>query len=244
MGQKVSVTGFRLGITEDWRSRWYARKSEFGDFLVEDVKIRAFIKKNFRYAGVPKIEIERTRERVTIVLHAARPGVIIGKQGKKVDQLRADLARLCQAGAGSKVVDLKISEIEEPRLSAQLVAESIAEQLEKRASFRRTVHKAADECKQAGSLGTRVIISGRLGGADMARRVRVDQGSIPLSTLRAHIDYGLAEAMTTFGVIGVRVWINLGSEGPLGQTAGKQGRGGIGHGTDAKKVKAPKAPAR
>jgi small subunit ribosomal protein S3 len=238
MGQKVSPTGYRLGITQPWRSRWYANKADFGKFLVEDHLIRTHIKNNFRYAGVPRIEIERTREKVTIILHAARPGVIIGKQGKKVDELRAYLTRLCTASGEHAQVDLKIHEIEEPRLAAQLVAEAVSEQLEKRMPFRRSVYRAADECMQAGASGVRIIISGRLGGADMARRVRVDQGSIPLSTLRAPIDYGVAEARTTYGVIGVRVWIFQRNGSPMGTP------GGADHGTHAKKVKAPKTTTR
>jgi len=230
MGQKVCPIGFRLGITEEWRSRWYAGKKEFGDLLVSDQRIRTHIKKGFAYAGIPLIEIERTREKITVHLYAARPGVIIGKQGKRVDELREGLSKLC-----GRDVDIKIKEVERPKLSAQLVAEAIAEQLEKRASYRRTIQKAAEETKLAGCRGIKIIVSGRLAGAEMARRVRNDMGSIPLHTLTARVDYGLAQARTSHGVIGVRVWIHLGDHTMMGKETGD--------GPSAKTGKVAKKPA-
>lgn len=206
MGQKTRPTGFRIGITEDWRSRWYASKKEFGELLVEDFKIRKFIKKKYLFAGIPKIEIERTRDQVIVHLHAARPGIIIGKKGQEVDRLKSELEDLT-----GRRMDLKIIEIGNPNRSAQLVGEDIAQQLEKRGSFRRTIKRALEQVMEAGALGVKVQLSGRLGGAEMSRCEKAARGSIPLSTLQEHIDYGFAQAITTTGVIGVKVWIGLGS---------------------------------
>src|SRR5687768_900455 len=194
MGQKVRPTGLRLGIVENWRSRWYANKRDFGNLLVEDYKIRAYISKEFRFAGIPKVEIERTANEVNIIVHTARPGLIIGRKGQKVDKLREDLAKI-----SGKKININIAEVNTPELSAQLVAESVAEQLEKRASFRRTMKKAIDMTMQAGAKGVRVQVSGRLGGAEMSRCETQMQGSIPLSTLRAKISYGFATAITVYG---------------------------------------------
>ncbi|MFC1705489.1 30S ribosomal protein S3 [Planctomycetota bacterium] len=205
MGQKVHPTGLRIGIVESWRSRWYARKKDFGDYLVEDQKIRKHIAKRFRFAGIPKVEIERTANDVTCIIHTAKPGVVIGRKGQKVDELRKELEAL----TGNKKVNINIVELNRPELSAQLVAESIAEQLEKRSSFRRTMKKAVDLTMAAGAKGCRVKVGGRLGGAEMARRETQMTGSIPLSTLRAAIDYGFATAVTVYGSIGVKVWIYL-----------------------------------
>jgi len=213
LGQKCNPVGFRIGITEGWRSRWYARKSEFGDRLVEDQAIRKAISRRFRFAGIPKVEIERTGSdvtgtEVTVTIHTAKPGVVIGRKGAKVEELRQDLEKL----TGGKRVDVKIAELNRPELSAQLVAESIAEQLEKRSSFRRTMKKAIDLTMQAGAKGCRVNVGGRLGGSEMARRETQMQGSIPLSTLRARIDYGFTTAVTVYGSIGVKVWIYRGED--------------------------------
>lgn len=205
MGQKVHPVSFRIGIVEDWRSRWYARKREFGALVVADKRIRDFIKKNYAFAGMARIEIERTREEVRVMLHCARPGVIIGRKGVEVERLRA---RLEEIAAGK--VDVRIVEIHRPELNGQLVAEAIAEQLAKRASFRRTVRKAAETTMDAGALGVRIRLAGRLGGAEMSRRELIRIGSVPLHTLRAKIDYGFAEARTAYGHIGVKVWINHG----------------------------------
>jgi len=205
MGQKVRPTGFRIGITEDWRSRWYASKREFGELLIEDFKIRDFVKKKYLFAGIPKIEIERTRDQVIVHLHTARPGIIIGRKGQEVDRLKGELEDLV-----GRRMELKIIEITNPMRSALLVAEDIAQQLAKRGSFRRTIKRALDQVMEAGVHGVKVQLSGRLGGAEMSRCEKASRGSIPLSTLRKHIDYGFAKSQTTMGIIGVKVWIDLG----------------------------------
>ena len=205
MGQKVRPTGFRVGIVEDWRSRWYATKREFGDLLVEDQKIRTFVKKKYEFAGISKIEVERTRDQVIVQLHTARPGIIIGRKGQEVDRLKAELEDLT-----GRRMELKIVEINAPQRRALLVAEDIAQQLVKRGSFRRVIKRALDQVMEAGVDGVKVELSGRLGGAEMSRTEKAGRGSIPLSTLRKHIDYGYAIARSTAGVIGVKVWVNLG----------------------------------
>lgn len=205
MGQKVRPTGYRVGIVEDWRSRWYANKKEFGDLLVEDHKIRSFIKTKYEFAGIPRIEIERTRDQVIVHLHTARPGIIIGRKGQEVDRLKAELEDLT-----GRRMELKIVEINTPQRSALLVAEDIAQQLVKRGSFRRVIKRSLDQVMEAGVDGIKIELAGRLGGAEMSRNEKAMRGSIPLSTLRKHVDYGLAVARTTMGVIGVKVWINLG----------------------------------
>jgi small subunit ribosomal protein S3 len=208
MGQKVRPTGFRIGIVEGWRSRWYASKKEFGDLLVEDHKIRKFIKSKYQFAGIPKIEIERTRDQVVVHLHTARPGIIIGRKGQEVDRLKAELEDLT-----GRRMDLKIVEVNNPQRSAVLVAEDIAQQLSKRGSFRRTIKRSLDQVMESGVLGIKVELAGRLGGAEMSRREKASRGSIPLSTLQKHIDYGFAEARTAQGIIGVKVWLDLGEYG-------------------------------
>lgn len=202
MGQKVCPIGLRLGITQGWKSLWYADKKSFGTLLVEDQRIRKTIKKNYSFAGIPFVEIERTRQDARITLHTARPGLIIGRKGAEVDKLKEEIKKL----VGREVV-IKIKEISKPELYAQLVAEGIAEQLVRRAAFRRTMKKAMDASLDAGAKGVRMQVAGRLGGAEIARTEKMTSGSIPLHTLRADIDYGFAEAMTTYGVIGVKVWI-------------------------------------
>ena len=205
MGQKVSPTGFRIGIFEDWRSRWYARGGDFADLLIEDIKIRRFVKANYGRAGIPMVEIERTRDEVKVVLHASRPGAIIGAKGANVDKLQDELQRLT-----GRRINIKIMEIGRPDIEAQLVAESIAEQLGRRAAFRRTMKRTLDQVMDAGALGVKIQLSGRLGGAEMARRETALKGSVPLSTLRARISYGFTEAPTPQGHVGVKVWINQG----------------------------------
>jgi len=205
MGQKVRPTGFRVGIVEDWRSRWYATKREFGDLLVEDQKIRNFIKQKYEFAGISRIEVERTRDQVIVQLHTARPGIIIGRKGQEVDRLKAELEDLT-----GRRMELKIIELNTPQRSALLVAEDIAQQLVKRGSFRRVIKRSLDQVMEAGVHGVKIELSGRLGGAEMSRTEKANRGSIPLSTLRKHIDYGYAVARTTMGVIGVKVWIDLG----------------------------------
>lgn len=205
MGQKVNPIGFRTGIMLDWKSRWYASKKEFAELLLEDKKIREYVTKKYKFAGIPKVEIERTRDEVKVVLHAARPGVIIGRKGQQVEQLQDELQNLV-----GRRINIKIEEINRPELQAHLVAEDIAEQLTKRASFRRTMKRAMEQTMEAGAKGIKIELAGRLGGAEMARREKQISGSIPLSTLRANIDYGFVEAKTAQGHIGVKVWINKG----------------------------------
>ena len=206
MGQKVCPIGFRLGITQNWRSRWYADKKEFGKLLVEDQKIRKFIKKNYRFTGIPKVEIERTRdEGAKIIIYSARPGLIIGRKGSEIEKLKSGIEKIVEKG-----VDIKIQEVDRPELEAQLVAESIAEQLQKRAAYRRTIKKSVESTMGLGAKGIKVQVSGRLGGAEIARTEGATKGSIPLHTIRANIDYGFAESMTTYGTIGVKVWIYKG----------------------------------
>jgi len=224
MGQKVHPTSFRIGITENWRSRWYAGKKKFGSLLVEDQKIRKYIKKNYRFTGIPKIEIERTRdEEARVILYAARPGLIIGRKGAEIEKLKDGIRKLV-----GKMVDIRIQEIDKPELEAQLVAENIAEQLQKRAAFRRTIKRAVDTTMGVGAKGVKVQISGRLGGTEIARTEGATVGRMPLHTLRANIDYGFAESLTKYGTIGVKVWIFKGLK-----TLGEEDKNAV----DAKKGK-------
>jgi small subunit ribosomal protein S3 len=205
MGQKVRPTGFRTGIMVDWLSSWYASKQDFAELLVEDQKIRKYVKKRYRDAGISKIRIHRTREKVTVFVHAGRVGMIIGKKGTEVEKLTQDLQNLCH-----RVIEVKTIEVNRPELDPQLVSEDIAQQLEKRSSFRRTMKKAIDITMEAGAKGVKVQLSGRLAGAEMARTEAAMAGSIPLSTLRARVEYGFTEAKTAQGHIGIKVWINNG----------------------------------
>ena len=212
MGQKVNPTGLRVGITEDWKSKWYAPKAAYGDFLVEDYRLRRLIDRKLnrqQAAAVADILIERTREEVTITLRTARPGLVIGSKGAEVDSLRELLEDLIKR----KVAPIKVIEIKNPDLNAQLVAELIAEQLKKRASFRRVLKQRMEATMQAGAKGIRISVSGRLGGAEIARTEKQVTGSVPLTTLQADIGYGYAIAFTTFGTIGVKVWIYRGLYG-------------------------------
>ncbi len=204
MGQKVNPHGLRVGVIKDWDSRWYAEK-DFADFLVEDHEIREFLKKKLYSAGISKIEIERASDRVKVIIFTAKPGVIIGKGGADIEKLKADLAKLTDK---KLVVDIK--EIKRPDREAQLVAENIAQQLENRVSFRRAMKSTMGRTLKAGALGIKTAVSGRLGGADIARTEFYSEGTIPLQTLRADIDYGFAEADTTYGKLGVKVWIYKG----------------------------------
>ncbi len=231
MGQKVCPTSFRIGITENWRSRWYAEKKKFGELLVEDKKIRDFIKKNYRFTGIPKIEIERARyDEVRVILYSARPGLIIGRKGAEIEKLKDSIEKMI-----GKTVDIRIQEIDKPELEAQLVAENIAEQLQRRAAFRRTIKKAIDSTREVGAKGVKVQISGRLAGAEIARTEGATAGSIPLHTIRADIDYGFAESLTKYGTIGVKVWIYKGLV--------EQGKGGM-YAFNAEKGKVQKNPKR
>lgn len=205
MGQKVHPTGVRVGIIKDWNSKWYADSKHFADYLVEDQKIRKFLKKKLYAAGISKIEIERTAKAVKINLYTAKPGIVIGKGGAEVESLKAEVAKLI-----NKDVNLNIIEVKNIDIDAQLVAENIAGQLERRISFRRAMKQCMQKAMKAGALGIKTAVSGRLGGADMARTEFYKDGNIPLQTLRADIDYGFAEADTTYGKIGVKVWIYKG----------------------------------
>ena len=213
MGQKVNPIGFRTGITEDWKSKWYARKDAYGDFLGEDFKLRGRIDQMLNrrppFAAVSDILIERTREEVTITLKTARPGLVIGPKGAEVDKLREELEDLIKR----KVAPIKVIEIKNPDLNAQLVGEAIADQLKKRASFRRVLKQRTDATMGAGAKGIKIVVSGRLGGAEIARSEVTTVGSVPLTTLQANVDYGYAIAFTTFGTIGVKTWIYRGMYG-------------------------------
>jgi len=205
MGQKIHPNGFRVGVTRDWNSRWFSKKQGFGDLLLEDDRIRKFVKEEYYFAGIPKVEIERKGDQLMILVHCARPGVLIGRKGVKVDKLKEQLEKLT-----GKAITLNIHEITRPEQNAQLVAEGIAEQLEKRASFRRTMKRAIQLTMDRGALGIRIRMAGRLGGAEIARVEAAAKGSIPLTTLAADIDYGFAEARCSYGRIGVKVWIYKG----------------------------------
>ncbi len=233
MGQKVNPIAFRTGIMVGWKSRWYASKQDFGTLLLEDAKIRNFIKNHpsktqYRSAGIDRIEVERTRDEVKVVLHVARPGLIIGKKGQEVEILQEELQNLT-----GRRVNLKIEEISRPEIQAQLVAEEIAQQLAKRSSFRRTMKRAIETTMDAGARGIKIQLAGRLGGSEMARCEKATAGSLPLSTLRAKIDYGFTEASTAQGNIGVQVWVNQGMY-----------EGDATNGADAQASEAPKKPKR
>ncbi len=227
MGQKVHPTGFRTGVTEPWKSRWYASKKDFRDLLMEDFKVRKFLKTKYRAAAIPKVEIERTRDEVKVILHSARPGVIIGRKGQEVDRLQEELQDLL-----GRRVNLKVEEVGRPEIQAQLIAEDIADQLVKRAAFRRTLKRALETTMDAGAKGVKIQLAGRLGGAEMSRCEKAIAGAMPLSTLRAKIDYGFCEAPTAQGNIGIQVWVNQGMYEEDGD------------GADAQEGQAPKKPKR
>ncbi|MCL6633455.1 MAG: 30S ribosomal protein S3 [Alicyclobacillus herbarius] len=205
MGQKVNPVGMRIGIIRDWESKWYADKKNYQDLLHEDLKIREYIAKRLKDAAVAEVDIERAANRINVIIHTAKPGMVIGKGGSEVDALRNALSALT-----GKRVHISISEIKQPDLSARLVAENIASQLERRVAFRRAMKQAMQRSLRAGAKGIRVQVSGRLGGAEIARTEGYSEGTVPLHTLRADIDYALAEAHTTYGRIGVKVWIYRG----------------------------------
>lgn len=212
MGQKVHPIGFRLGIVKDWETHWFAEK-DYTKLLHEDIALRKMIAQHLKDASVPRIEIERSANQLTVTVHTAKPGIVIGKSGAKVDELRRRIERMT-----GKKVRVNISEIRQPELDATLVARSIAEQLERRVAFRRALKQAVTRSVQRGAKGVKAIIAGRLGGAEMSRREREVSGKVPLHTLRADIDYGTAEAHTTYGVIGVKVWIYKGEVLPKAKT--------------------------
>lgn len=219
MGQKVNPHGFRVGIIKDWDSRWFVKDSLFGDTLVEDYNLRKFLKKTLYSAGVPRIEIERDASRVRIHIHCAKPGMVIGKGGSEIDKLR----QKCEAML-KKPVSINIVEVKVPDINAQLVAENIASQLERRISFRRAMKQCIGRAMKMNAKGIKVAVGGRLGGAEIARSVHYHEGTIPLQTIRADIDYGFAEAHTTYGRIGIKVWIYKGEILPevKKQPAGKE----------------------
>ena len=211
MGQKVYPTGFRLGITEEWRSRWYADKN-YAETLENDLAIRKFLSKRLSRAAVSRVEIERAGDKVKVIILTARPGIVIGKKGAEIDGLRTELEKVAGVEKGQLSVD--VIEIKRPELDANLVAQSIAEQLEGRVAFRRAMRKAVQSARKAGAKGIRIQCSGRLGGAEMGRREWYREGRVPLHTLRAKIDYGTATAHTTMGSCGIKVWIYLGEKLP------------------------------
>ncbi len=213
MGQKVNPIGFRLGVIKTWDSRWFATK-DFGHFVFEDQKVRRFIKEKLYHAGIARIEIERAAEKLKVKIHTARPGIVIGKTGVEIDNLKRDLAK----EIGRPVI-LDIHEVHKPETDAQLLAESVAQQLQRRVSFRRAMKKAVFTALRLGAKGVRIACAGRLGGAEMARREWYREGRVPLHTLRADIDYGLAEAKTTYGIIGIKVWIFKGEVFPEAEGA-------------------------
>ncbi len=218
MGQKVNPHGLRVGVIADWDSKWYA-ESDFADNLVEDYKIRKFLKKKLYNSGIAKIEIERTTDKVKVTVHTAKPGLVIGKGGQEAEKLKAELGKQTKSA-----VNLEIKEIKKPDNNAQLVAESIAQQLENRVSFRRAMKGTMARTMKSGAKGIKTCCSGRLGGADMARTEFYSEGTIPLQTIRADIDYGFAEADTTYGKVGVKVWIYHGEVLP---TKGQKKEGSV-----------------
>lgn len=201
MGQKVHPIGFRVGIYKDWSSRWYGEK-DYAKFLHEDIRVRKFVKEKLKHAGISKIGIERTANNMRLVIHTAKPGIVIGKKGSEIDVLKKDIAKFA-----GRAVDVDIQEVRRPDTDAQLVAENIALQMERRVAFRRAMKKAVTTTLKLGAKGIKVMCAGRLGGAEIARREWYREGRVPLHTLRADIDYGFAEALTTYGIIGVKVWI-------------------------------------
>ena len=207
MGQKVNPYGFRLGITTEWKSRWFASRQEYVDFVIEDWKIRDYVMKQLPHAAISRVEVERTRDRLRVDIHTARPGIVIGRRGAEADRLRAGLTKI----TGNAKVQLNIQEIKQPELDAALIAQGVADQLVGRVAFRRAMKRAVQNAQKAGAQGIRVQCSGRLGGAEMSRTEWYREGRVPLHTLRADIDYGLREAHTTYGRIGVKVWIYKGN---------------------------------
>ena len=217
MGQKVNPNGLRIGIIKDWNSKWYADKKDIAKFIKEDEVVRTFIKKKYYQSAISSIKIERSEGKIVIFIYTGRPGTLIGKQGAGIEQMKAEVQKL----VGDKFVVINIMEVKNPDMDAQLVAENIAAQLEKRIAFRRAMRSAMQRATRAGAKGIKTCVSGRLDGAEIARNEHYHEGSIPLHTLRADIDYGFAEARTTFGIIGVKVWVYKGEM--LGKPARKDG---------------------
>jgi small subunit ribosomal protein S3 len=255
MGQKVNPYGFRLGVTTDWKSRWFADRHEYGKFIIEDWKIRDLLMTELPHAAISRIEVERTRDRLRVDVHTARPGIVIGRRGSEADRLRGKLAEI----TGNNKVQLNIQEIKQPELDAALIAQGVADQLAGRVAFRRAMKRAVQNAQKAGALGIRVQCSGRLGGAEMSRTEWYREGRVPLHTLRADIDYGFREARTTAGRIGVKVWIYKGDILPyktqtedkitreaamaVGETSGQGKPRKVVSSTAAKRAAAAVAPA-
>ncbi|HKZ45928.1 MAG TPA: 30S ribosomal protein S3 [Thermodesulfobacteriota bacterium] len=217
MGQKVNPIGFRVGIYKEWNSRWYGEK-DYAKFLHEDLKVRKFIKEKLKHAGISKIGIERTASNTRIIIHTAKPGIVIGKRGSEIDILKKDVGRFA-----GKDIDIDIQEVRRPDTDAQLVAENVALQLERRVAFRRAMKKAVTTAMKLGAKGIKIMCAGRLGGAEIARTEWYRDGRVPLHTLRADIDYGFTEAMTTYGIIGVKAWIFKGEIMPESSAVSSQG---------------------
>lgn len=220
MGQKVNPIGFRIAVTKDWRSKWYASKRDFPAYIVEDYKIRQFLKKKLAAAAVPRILIERASTRIRVTIFTARPGIVIGRKGTEIDKLKEDISKI----SGNRDIYVDITEVKTPEMDAQLVAENIGLQIERRISFRRAMKKAVQTARDFGAEGIKVRCSGRLGGAEIARTEKYHEGKVPLHTIRANIDYGFAEAMTTAGKIGIKVWIYKGETARTAPQPPKQKR--------------------
>jgi len=229
MGQKIHPYGFRVGITRPWRSRWYASKARYGDLLIEDFRIRQHIIKNYKDSAIPHVDIERKGDdRVTVYIHTAKSGMLLGKKTNRLTELEKELTEI----TGGKKIDTRLLDVVNPELNAQLAARSIAEQIERRTSFRRAAKRQMEVVQQAGAKGVKLGMSGRLGGAELARHEKMSWGSVPLHTLTADVDYGFAEAHTSYGIIGIKVWINRGKIGdPIVESnrdGGRRDRGGWG----------------
>ncbi|TDJ30140.1 MAG: 30S ribosomal protein S3 [Gammaproteobacteria bacterium] len=225
MGQKVHPTGFRLGISADWTSTWYADTPQFADYLAEDLRIRNFLKKKLSQAAVSRIQISRPAKAVSVTIHTARPGIIIGKKGEDIERLRLEIASLVSVHINN--VKINIEEIRKPELDAQLVAEGVASQLERRVMFRRAMRRSVTNAMRIGAEGIKINVSGRLNGVEIARNEWYREGRVPLHTLRANLDYGFAEALTTYGILGIKVWIYKGEVFDLAnKDSGKPGQSG------------------
>ena len=216
MGQKVNPHGLRVGVIAGWNAQWYANKKDFSKYVLEDHKIREYIKKKYYAFGISKVAIERAQDKVVINIHTSKPGMLIGTKGAGVEQLKKELGKIVKAGS----IHINILEVKRPDMDAVLVAESVAQQLEKRASFRRTMKQAMSSVMRSGAKGVKIMVAGRLDGAEIARSESYHEGSIPLQTMRADIDYGTAEAHTTFGIIGIKVWVYKGEVLPVVKSEG------------------------
>lgn len=250
MGHKVHPYGFRLGIVNDWKSRWFAEGPQYRDYVLQDARIRAYLKSLLPHAAISRVEIERTRERVRVDVHTARPGIVIGRRGVQAEEIRTHLEKMENESARARIgkdvnvqVQLNIIEVKLPDLDAQLLSQAVAEQLASRVSFRRAMRKAVNTAIKAGALGVKVQTGGRLGGAEMSRREGYHEGKVPLHTLRADIDYGFAEAKTTFGQIGVKVWVYKGDVTPVREAGGARRRAPAPERSDRRPERRERKPA-